>query len=490
MDENCRVVNSVCVVGGGTAGFIAALILKKRFPKIDVTIVASKSIGIIGVGEGSTEHWLEFMDHMGISYADIIKHCDATLKCGIMFKGWAEKDYLHSIQTEFSHRDGQYPTVYGSLLSNNNDTKNITLKTYWNNDVNRWFLSNRDSFPVSQFHFNTNKLNSFLTDLAKKLQIKLQDDEIVDVEINEHGITKLIGQKNNYTSDFYIDSTGFKKILIGKLGAKWISYSKYLKMKSAIVFPTGDTENYNLWTIAQARDYGWSFHIPVFGRHGNGYIFDSDYITADKAKQELDIFYNKDVEIAKTITFDPGCLDKVWIKNCCAIGLSANFVEPLEASSIGTSIQQSFLLMHRIINYTDEIIESYNRDVSSILENIRDFIIMHYITEKNNTEFWQDLKKLELPESLSKLLARWKNRLPIREDFNHQSRYVLFTELHHLFIMAGLNLFNTENIKKEFEMLPLELKLHAENIVRQNKIKESTISLLTHKKFLEIIRDE
>jgi len=490
MDEQHNSPNSICVVGGGTAGLIAALILKKRFPKIDLAVVASKNIGIIGVGEGSTEHWLEFMDHLGITASEIIKECDATLKCGIMFRNWSEQDYLHSVQTEFSHRDAQYPTVYGSILSNGNDTKKITLKTYWDNNVNRWFLSNRDEFPVSQFHFNTNKLNDFLSKLAKKYQIQVFDDEIQDVVIGEQGIKKIVGIKNTYTYDFYIDSTGFKRILIEKLGAKWTSYSKFLKMKSAIVFPTGDTDNYNLWTTAHARNFGWSFHIPVYGRHGNGYIFDSDYINADKAKEELDLYYEKDIEITKTINFDPGCLDKVWIKNCCAIGLSANFVEPLEASSIGTSIQQSFLLMHRLINYNQDIIDSYNTDVASILENIRDFIILHYITNKKNSDFWKDVSNLQLPDSLEQRLSRWKHRLPIREDFNHQSRYVLFTEFHHIFIMAGLNLFDTRSIKKEYEMLPIESKINAENIIRQNKIKESTVALMTHKNFLDTLRNE
>jgi tryptophan halogenase len=490
MDNEYSTVNSISIIGGGTAGLVAALILKKRFPKLAVNVVRSKNIGTIGVGEGSTEHWLEFMDHMGFTHREIIQQCDATLKCGIMFKNWSDKDYLHSIQTEFNHRDGQYSTVYGSLLSKNNDTKNLTFKSYWDNTVNRWFLSNRDYFPVSQFHFNTNKLNDFLSNHAVLMGIEIFDDEILDVITSDRGIDYLVGNKQTYKSDFYIDSTGFKKILISKLGAKWIDYSKYLKMKSAVIFPTGDADNYNLWTTAHARDYGWSFHIPVYGRHGNGYIFDSDYITPEQAKQELDIFYKKDVEITKTINFQPGCLDKTWIKNCCAIGLSANFVEPLEASSIGTSIQQSFLLMHRLINYNQDIINSYNKDVSSILENIRDFIILHYKTKKNNTQFWRDLSKMDLPDSLETMIERWKRHLPIREDFNHQSRYILFTEFHHIFIMAGLDLFETEFIRQEYEMLPVSVKVNAENIIRENRSKEVSISTLTHKEFLNIIRNE
>ena len=219
-------------------------------------------------------------------------------------------------------------------------------------------------------------------------------------------------------------------------------------MKSAVVFPTGDEENYNMWTLAKAMDYGWRFKIPVWGRHGNGYIFDSDYITAEQAKQELDIEFGKDVEIAKTFDFDPGAVDRAWIKNCVAIGLSGSFVEPLEASSIGTSIQQAFLLMHRLPNYNEKTIASYNKSFNDIMENIRDFIILHYLTKKDNTSFWKNASMISLPDSLQAKLELWRNKLPITEDFNSLSDYILFNASNHTMILSGLGLFNNKSIYK------------------------------------------
>jgi len=443
-------LETISIVGGGTAGFVAALILKTRFPHLKITVIRSKKIGIIGVGEGSTEHWNEFMKYIDVPFQAVIRHCDATFKCGIMFKGWGKQDYMHSIGPENDIKNGQYPTVYGKLISSRAPIRTLNPSLSWENKVYARHLDSNAGSPYNQYHFNTNKLNDFLTKVAELRGIDIIDDEILDAELNGTGeIGKLVGEQNSYVSDFYIDCTGFKKLLISKLGATWQSHSKYLKMKSAIVFPTEEKEEYNMWTTAQAMDYGWMFNIPVWGRNGNGYIFDSDYITADQARTEVEKFLGHEITVGKHINFDPGHLDRVWIKNCCAIGLSANFIEPLEATSIGTSIQQAFLLMHRLPNYNEETIENYNKDTHDIMINIRDFVILHYITDKNNTQFWKDIAKIELPESLKENLKRWRINLPIADDFNKQTSYVLFRDAHYLQVLAGLNLFDVESIKNE-----------------------------------------
>lgn len=480
---------SIAIVGGGTAGFVSALILKKRFPHLTVDVIRSTRIGIIGVGEGSTEHWSDFMRYMEFTPAQIIKECDATFKGGIMFQNWGVPDYYHSIHDTLNVSKGLYPYVYASLIGENKGPKSLTSRLHWENKINNWFIRNPDRAPSNQYHFNTNKLNEFLTSNCRKLGINIFDDEINDFDISEAGdITTLHGTKQKYNYDFYIDCTGFKKVLISKLGAKWQSYSKYLKMNSAIAFPTGDTDNYNMWTIARGMDAGWLFRIPVWGRHGNGYIYNSNYIDADGAKAEVEKMYGHEIEIGKQISFDPGALDRVWINNCCAIGLSASFVEPLEASSIGSSIQQAFLLMHRLPCYDQNVIDSYNESVTDILTNIRDFVALHYVTKRQDTPFWQDVQKLELPDTLQTRLERWRNKMPIHEDFNRESRYILFRDAHYLFILNGLELFNNESIKAEYEMQDIKTKLLADQIVRDFKLQEDTVSTTTHKEFLRLIR--
>jgi len=482
-------VKSIIILGGGTAGYVTALILKQKFGvNIDITIIYSSKIGIIGVGEGSTEHWADFLKFVEIDHADVIKNCDATIKCGIMFKDWGDRDYLHNVSPPYDQSWGQTRVGYLKLIAEGAEPFDIVQREMLENKVPKRHAIERTS-PVNQYHFNTFKLNEFLTNKAKERDITVIDDNILDSTLNEQGeIDYLIGEKAKYHADFFIDSTGFKKLLISKLGAKWQSYKEFLKPKAAMVFPSGDTENYNCYTTATAMEYGWRFNIPVFGRHGNGYIYDSDYVTADQAHQELERDFGRKIDIAKHITFDPGALDRPWIKNCMAVGLAANFIEPLEASSIGSSIQQAYLLMHNLPNYNDKTIEFVNRQINSITDNIRDFVALHYMTTRSDTDFWKDLKSTPIPESLSNKLELWKTRLPIEDDFSDSSNYIMFYERNFIMVMHGLGLINQEAIRKEYASLNNYHKDAITKLLEQEKIRYKNESFLTHKQYLELIR--
>lgn len=483
-------LQSIAVVGGGTAGFVAALILKTSFPQFKVDVIRSKKIGIIGVGEGSTEHWTAFMDYVGIKYKDVIRECDSTFKAGIMFKDWGSKDYMQSIGSGFNAREQKYPYVYAHQISKNVDPREMMSSHAWESRVNTWFLNQEDVAPTAQFHFNTNKLNDFLTAKSIEKGINVYDDEILDFTFDSTGnIDTLIGEETKYSYDFYIDCTGFKKLLIEKLGAKWQSHRSYLKMKSAIVFPTPhkNSEFIPMWTTAQAMSSGWMFSIPVYDRSGNGYIFDSDYITAEQAKLEVEKTLGHGIDVGKQINFDPGYLDKAWIKNCCAIGLSANFVEPLEASSIGTSIQQSFLLRDLLINYNEAVINKYNKIVSGIMLNIRDFIVLHYLTGRSDSNFWKDLASSELPDSLKEKLDVWQNKLPTVDDFVDSSDYRLFTDFHFILVMHGLSLFDISKIKQEYLSRFSNMQEVAEGAISHNL--NLRCDTLPHKTMLDIIRN-
>ena len=479
-------MKTITIVGGGTAGYISALILKSRYNNLNIKIIKSDKIGIIGVGEGSTEHWKQFLIFTKINEQELIKETDATLKCGIMFKNWNNEDYLHSVPDDLINvKFGQTLVGYQRLLSKKPKQNKLNNPLFWQNQISKNYLSN-NLIPTNQYHFNTFKLNNFLNKKSLERGISIIEDEITNVETKNNEIVTLNGIKENYTSDLFIDCTGFKKLLISKLGAKWISYKKYLKMNEAIAFPTEDTENYNIYTTAQAMNYGWLFQIPTYGRQGNGYIFDSNYINADKAQEEVEKLYEKKITIAKHIKFDAGALDKVWINNCVAIGLSANFVEPLEATSIGTSIQQSFLLMHFLPIYNKQNIDFYNKQIQLIMENIRDFIVLHYKTNKTNTNFWKDIKELELPDTLKCNLEKWQTRLPIREDFL-QSNYLLFYEYNWIHILYGLNLININNIKKSLDHFNSNQIKQLDQII-ENIFKYDNNNI-THKKYLDIIRN-
>lgn len=479
---------NILVVGGGTAGLVSAMIIRRHLG-YTVDVVFSKNIGTIGVGEGSTEHWDGFMEMVGIDQYDLIKHCDATYKGGIMFEGWSERPYLSSVTDSFTSRTGQYPHIYGHQIANNSEDY-MNSQTMWDNVIPKGFVNNRGHKPFKQYHFNTHKLNDFLVNHATNMGINFFEDDISEVVMADSGdIEKLVGNSKVYDYDFYIDATGFSKLLISNMGVKWESFNKYLKMNSAVVFQTEEEDSYPLWTLAKAMNAGWLFRIPVWGRMGNGYIFDSNYIDADQAKEEVKALFGDDTKFGKELSFDAGCLDKSWVNNCAAIGLSSMFVEPLEASSIGSSIQQTYALVHKLANYNQDSIDSYNKTYIDIAYNIRDFIALHYITNNRSTPFWEACAKTELPETLKINLRKWKKRLPIREDFSNISDYILFDEYNFIVVMAGLGLFDREEIAKEFySQSPLTQNFAKEQaqIIRREDV---SIGAIPHKKYLSIIRD-
>lgn len=480
----------IAVVGGGTAGFVAALILKTSFPQYKVDVIRSTKIGTIGVGEGSTEHWTAFMDYVGIQAGDLVKEVDATFKTGIMFEDWSEKPYLQNVHDPFVGEHLGMPMMYAKLIGENVDPRDLTGDYLWENKTpfGKFIEERPNDTGVSQYHFNTSKLNDYLTNFSIQRGIAVFDDEIKDIKLsNDQTISTLTGEKDNYHYDFYIDCTGFRRLLIDKLGAKWQSYSKYLRMKEAIVFPTPEEDETPIWTLAKAMDAGWMFRIPVYGRKGNGYIFDSDFIDAEQAQREVEKYLGHGVEVAKHIKFDPGTLDRPWIGNVCAIGLSASFVEPLEASSIGTSINQSFLLAQRIVNYNQATIDRYNDEVSAIMDNIRDFIALHYITSRRDTPFWQAVANMPLPNSLEKNLSMWKDRMPVADDLTDKTKKILFNEYNFAIVMHGLGLFDSDKILNQYNTLPPQVKEYVENRCRE-KVQFDNIKAIPHKLMLDLLR--
>jgi len=272
------------------------------------------------------------------------------------------------------------------------------------------------------------------------------------------------------------------------MGAEWVSHKKYLTLNSAVVFPTGDTDNYNLFTLSQAMKYGYRFRIPTWGRHGNGYIYNNNYTNVDNVKKELEEVFKTDLDIKREINYEPGYLKDVWIKNCLSVGLSANFIEPLEASSIGMTIQQSFLIANRLHNYNETNIESYNREVENMMINVRDFVFIHYMCKRNDTDFWKDVKKIEAPDTLKEKLEMWQTRLPLDEDFNMSMG--LFWSINWINILYGLDLINKDNIKYQYNMLSDNYKKQLDDMYSKIINRNKNYNLITHKQLISKIRGD
>jgi tryptophan halogenase len=448
-------LDNIAIVGGGTSGLVTALILRKNYPKLKIDLIESDKIGIVGVGEGSTEHWQNFILHCDISTTELIKETDATFKYGINFDNWNGdgKNYIHSVSSAFNiESQSNSKFVYAWLISEGADPKDL-LPHYVEKSLHR-----APYWSINQFHFHTFKLNDYLHRLCEKRNIGIIKAEISTVTINDSGgIGTLIDEDGRtFAYDFYVDSTGFHRLLLQKtLGVKWRSYSKYLPMNSAIAFPTERTETIPSWTLAKALDAGWLWRIPTQDRYGNGYVFNDQFMDFDRAQQEVETLYGHSINIGKQIKFDAGCLEKFWVKNCAAIGLSSSFVEPLEASSIGCSIQQAFLLATAISSYVPGIDYServYNKECTELIENILDFVALHYQVKRNDTDFWKSIKSIPLPDGLKEKLEIFKHNFPGKGDF--ENRRLMFKESNWIMVMHGLGLISKAVADRELSNQP------------------------------------
>lgn len=452
-------INSICVLGGGNAGLMNALYLKTSSTHVDVTVVKSSKIGTIGVGEGSTEHWTRFANAVGINMIDLILHCGATIKTGIKFENWHGDgtSYFHSLPETmvwFDPHTGA-PHALMRLIADNIKSEDI----HWKLVLEENYVAE----PLTdyyQFHFDSEKLNAFLLNLCVTRGIKVVEAEIIDCILDADGFVDSIVDTNNqhYSADFFIDSSGFKRVISSKLGATWVDWSDHLPMNSAVAFQTTDQDDIPVYTLAKAMNSGWHWRSPVQGRFGNGYVFSDQFATEDQAIQEIQTHFKDTINIGRKINFVSGKVSQAWIKNCVSIGLSSNFVEPLEASSISTTIQQSRLLAAGLWNWTrndTSTIKEYNRVFDDMMFNVLDFIQLHYFTQREDTEFWKfckyNLKMTDFnKENLENFKKNFINQVVLPED-GTMSLFRIYDCLNWIQVMHGLRMFDTASIKSLYE---------------------------------------
>ena len=476
-------IKDFLVLGGGNSGYISALILKSRFPENKVEIVESEKIGIIGVGEGSTEHWSKFLQVCNIDPIDMIRYCGATYKLAIYYKNWKKSDYVHMVCGNYSEPYDDYSCVYAKLISENSDPKEL---------VDSYSLKNR--FPKegvdsgktlsNQYHFDTHKLNEYLRKTCVQRGITISKDDIVDISIDTQtgNVKSLKSKDKEYFSNFFIDCSGFRsEIMKKKLGVKWISYDKHFLLNSAVAFQTEKEENIDCYTTSEARDYGWTWKIPTQTRVGNGYVYSDLFATDQMIFDEIEKNYGK-VDILKKVKFNPGILEKLWYKNCLSVGLSGSFIEPLEATSLTSVIQQMFCF---IALYPSKDVDRFNNTMKDVFDDMVDYVLMHYICDRDDTAFWKYCKNnLILTESLKQKLEMWKNRLPQRNEFG-TIPWRMFKCSNYIVALYGLGLFDTKKIKEEYDvMMGPGRKVIVNANVLEIKRYEKNLETVTHKEAL------
>jgi flavin-dependent dehydrogenase len=489
-------IKSLCIVGGGTSGMVSALMMRKAWPNLKITVIESKQIGIIGVGEGSTEHWAKFIKHVDISVFDLMRETGATFKVGIKFTNWHGDGthYFHSLVEDYCQHSENcgLPHTWYKMIGENWPP----LKTLGRSGQESRHFEPLDT-NISQYHFDTFKLNSFLHKTCSERNVEIIDREISDVVLDSKGyVDHLVDTDNQkHCYDFYIDCTGFRRIISSKLGSTWMDKTSELPMNSAIAFPTGYQENIPSYTEATALSSGWCWRIPTQERFGNGYVFCDNFVNETKAFDEVSQHYKKlgisdNIELGKKIKFGAGYLDKFWNKNCVAVGLSGIFVEPLEASSIGTTIQQCFMLAPSLAAFSrgEALTEKrYNEMMAVVAENIVDFIQLHYFTQRTDTEFWRWCKnEIKITDFNKNYLDYFKKNLTNVFLFNEH--FTLFKHLNYMQVMHGLRMFDPSQIKDLYTTHLLGYDESAQRLIKINDNHEDFVDSYGHREAIEMLK--
>lgn len=494
------IVDDIVIVGGGTAGWTTALYANKIFPDSNITLIQSSEIGILGAGEGTTPHYTALLQYLDISVFDLINETEASIKHAIKFDNWSENHFYHSFfdphkisQVNYGKflNDFDFPTIdysYAYCQQNNKNTNDYFLFSKICDDKKVGIIEEEDFKKAWAVHFDARKLADFLKKQAIARGIKTIDSEVVGFNQDHNGNILEVLLKDNVSvkSDFVFDCSGFHRIMIGKLfQSNWTSYKEFLPAKKAIPFFLPTEDKIGPYTRSVAMDYGWMWQIPVQSRYGCGYVFDTDFISEDNAKLEVERFLGKEIDVPRSIDFNPGSFDKIWINNCLAVGLSAGFVEPLEATSLWQMIRVLFRFFsnkNNIVEKNENIKNIFNLSYMNDTQDVVSFLHLHYTTKKDNTDFWKYfLKNNSIPDKNKELLEKIKYEIPSFLNFNENG---MFPYESYMSVIFGKKLIDKSIIER------YNIDLSKQNYLEQRRlqIKNDLNLFADHREFLNYIK--
>lgn len=458
-------IKNIVILGGGTAGWMAANILAKRWSdrNIAITLLESIDIGIVGVGEGSTPQLKSFFDYMEISEQEWMPACNATYKTGIQFCNWSTKpgfnDYFHPFPAQPD--DYSAPAIfYNSFVRRKGaDVHAHPDKFFLATYLAKYHLGpkpdHRFPFQVGYgYHFDSSLVGQFLKNHAKKLGVTHLDHKVVDVKLDQQGkIAHLVTEDQQIlAADFFIDCTGFAGMLIQKaLKVPFISFSNNLFNDSAVVMPTPQVDDFAPQTTSTALKFGWMWNIPLTNRVGNGYVYSSAFCSKDDAEKELRSQLNMlDSDVAvRHLKMNVGRVERHWEKNCLAAGLSQGFIEPLEATALHL-VQETILGFAEAFergDFSNREQAQFNQLINQRFEAVRDYIVCHYrVNSRTDTDYWcENANNNNLSDSLRGLLQVWVAGENLTQEVERQKIGGYYPAASWHCLLAGYGLFPSQD---------------------------------------------
>jgi tryptophan halogenase len=418
-----QTLKRILIVGGGTAGWMAAAVFSKLLAggNYSIDLVESEEIGTVGVGEATIPLIVDFNRTLQIDEIEFIRATQATFKLGIEFVDWRKlgHSYIHPFGQygvpmqgiHFHHFWLRHLAQGGSLSHDAFNSSTIAARA---GKFAQPSPHDRSPLPplVYAYHFDAGLYAAFLRRKAEAMGVKRHEGKIVHVELRgEDGFIESIKLADGrvFEADLFIDCSGFRGVLIEQaLQAGYEDWSAWLPCDRAQAVPCDRVAVTTPYTRSTAREAGWQWRIPLQHRTGNGYVYCSQFLSDDEASRlllsRLDGTPRAD---PRPLRFVTGRRKVAWKKNCVALGLASGFLEPLESTSIHLiqGVLARLLLMFPGNGFDPATIDKFNMMSRVELEEIRDFLVLHYkATERNDTPFWRHCQSIPLPDSLK---LRW-----------------------------------------------------------------------------------
>ncbi|MBO9559150.1 MAG: tryptophan 7-halogenase [Caulobacter sp.] len=433
-------LNKIVIVGGGSAGWICAAMLSHYFQKgpTQVELVESEEIGTIGVGESTIPPFLQLIRTLGINEQEFIQETQAAFKLGIRFENWLEKGdtYYHP----FGQIGGplEVNEFYQCWLRAKQNGHPSNLQDFA--PATAMAKAGKFMLPAAAqktmiananyaLHVDARLVGLYLRKFAEARGVKRTEGIVTDVATRpDGGVAKVILKDGREVAgDFFVDCSGFRALLIGKtLGEPFRDWGDVLLCDRAVVAQTENVGPPHPYTLVQAQDFGWRWRIPLQHRAGNGYVFASKYLSDDEATATLMSQIQGEVVLGPNIIpFKTGVRERPWVKNVVSIGLSCGFIEPLESTALHLIYKgmDYFLRFLPDMDADQTLAAEYNRRMVADYEEIRDFIVLHYVTtRREDTPFWRDYQKVVPPQSLKERMDLFRAAGVLRDGVDDMFR--------------------------------------------------------------------
>jgi len=443
-------LRKVVIVGGGTAGWMTAAALAKLFDgKLDIRLIESDEIGIVGVGEATIPQIRLYNATLGIDENAFIRQTQGSFKLGIEFVDWLRPGhaYMHAFGG-IGGRDLGLVPFHQYWLKYQQRGQVGELGDYIFNTVaarHGKFLrgANIQNSPLSNvfhaFHFDAGLYARFLRAFAEPRGVRRSEGKVVDVVLRgEDGFIEAVtlASGERIEGELFIDCSGFRGLLIEQaLHTGYHDWTHWLPCDRAMAVPCASTADITPYTRSTARRAGWQWRIPLQHRIGNGMVYCSAHMSDDEAASVL--LANLDGEPLadpRPLRFTTGMRKRFWHRNCVAIGLASGFMEPLESTSIHF-IQSSIAKLIGFFpdrRFAAADIDEYNRQVQFEFERARDFLVLHYWANQREEAFWQDCRRVELPDTLQQKIDLFRSAGRV-----HREHEELFTEVSWVQVLIG-----------------------------------------------------